>query len=89
MRVRVRSSRRSRASASRASARSGRNARRVLPDRRPRGFDRLADTDLLYLDGPYVDAEYRGRATPPPSDPAGSVRPAERVTLEEPTASPR
>ena len=53
------------------------------------GFDRLEDTDLLYLDGPYVDAEYRPdvrrhlRLIPP-----GPFGPPERCTLEEPTGEP-
>jgi hypothetical protein len=52
-------------------------------------FGRLADTDLLYLDGPYVDAEYRPdvrrllRLVPP-----GPFGPPERVTLGEPTGEP-
>jgi hypothetical protein len=50
---------------------------------------RLADTDLLYLDGPYMDAEYAEdvrrhlRLIPP-----GPFGPPERVTLEEPTGEP-
>jgi putative glycosyl hydrolase-like family 6 (GHL6) protein/glycosyl hydrolase family 42 (putative beta-galactosidase) len=53
------------------------------------GFDRLADTDLLYMDGSYVDAEYRGdvrqhfRLIPP-----GPFGPPERVILAEPTGEP-
>jgi Hypothetical glycosyl hydrolase 6/Beta-galactosidase trimerisation domain len=52
-------------------------------------FGRLADTDVLYLDGPYVDAEYRPdvrrllRLVPP-----GPFGPPERVTLGEPTGEP-
>ncbi len=53
------------------------------------GFDRLADTDLLYLDGPYVDAGYssdvRRRLSLIPPGPFG---PPERVVLEEPTGEP-
>lgn len=53
------------------------------------GFGRLADTDLLYLDGPYVDAEYssdvRRRLSLVPPGPFG---PPERVVLEEPTGEP-
>lgn len=54
-----------------------------------RGFDRLAATDLLYVDGPYVDAEYA-----PDVDrhltliPPGPFGPPERVTLGEPTGQP-
>ncbi|HET9724486.1 MAG TPA: beta-galactosidase trimerization domain-containing protein, partial [Actinomycetota bacterium] len=53
------------------------------------GFDRLTDTDLLYLDGTYVDAEYRWdmrrhlRLIPP-----GPFGPPERLVLEEPTGEP-
>ncbi|MFB3739673.1 MAG: beta-galactosidase trimerization domain-containing protein, partial [Candidatus Velamenicoccus archaeovorus] len=53
------------------------------------GFGRLDDTDLLYLDGPYVDAEHRSdvrrhlRLIPP-----GPYGPPERVVLEEPTGEP-
>jgi hypothetical protein len=53
------------------------------------GFGRLEDTDLLYLDGPYVDAEYAVdvrchlRLIPP-----GPFGPPERLTLEEPTGEP-
>ena len=52
-------------------------------------FGRLRDTDLLYLDGPYVDAEYRAdvrrflRLIPP-----GPFGPPERCTLEAPTGEP-
>lgn len=53
------------------------------------GFDRLADTDLVYLDGPYVDAAYssdvRRRLSLIPPGPFG---PPERVVLEEPTGKP-
>jgi hypothetical protein len=53
------------------------------------GFDRLADTDLLYLDGPYVDAEYRSdvRRSLSLISP-GPFGPPERLTLEEPTGEP-
>ncbi|MGE5459562.1 MAG: beta-galactosidase trimerization domain-containing protein [Solirubrobacterales bacterium] len=53
------------------------------------GFGRLEDTDLVYLDGPYVDAEYRSdvrrhlRLIPP-----GPFGPPERVVLGEPTGEP-
>jgi Hypothetical glycosyl hydrolase 6/Beta-galactosidase trimerisation domain len=52
-------------------------------------FGRLADTDLLYVDGPYVDAAYGPdvhrhlRLIPP-----GPFGPPERVTLGEPTGEP-
>lgn len=53
------------------------------------GFDRLCDTDLLYLDGPYVDARFaddvsqRLRLIPP-----GPFGPPERLVLSEPTGEP-
>jgi putative glycosyl hydrolase-like family 6 (GHL6) protein/glycosyl hydrolase family 42 (putative beta-galactosidase) len=53
------------------------------------GFGRLADTDLVFLDGPYVDAEYRPeverhlRLIPP-----GPFGPPERCVLPEPTGEP-
>lgn len=53
------------------------------------GFPRLADTDLVYLDGSYVDAEYRPEARrllrliPP-----GPFGPPERCVLPEPTGEP-
>jgi hypothetical protein len=53
------------------------------------GFDRLLDTDLLYVDGPYVDAAYRSdvvrrlRLIPP-----GPFGPPERLVLPEPTGEP-
>ena len=53
------------------------------------GFDRLDDTDLVYLDGPYVDARYasdvRRRLLLIPPSPFG---PPERCTLEDPTGEP-
>jgi len=50
------------------------------------GFERLADTDLVYLDGPYVDAEYRSDVRRVFSlIPPGPFGPPERVVLEEPT----
>jgi hypothetical protein len=53
------------------------------------GFGRMADTDLLYLDGPYVNAAYapdvdRHLSLIPP----GPFGPPERVTLGEPTGEP-
>jgi hypothetical protein len=53
------------------------------------GFGRLVATDLLYLDGPYVDADYapdvdRHLSLIPP----GPFGPPERVTLGEPTGEP-
>jgi hypothetical protein len=53
------------------------------------GFGRLEHTDLVYADGPYVDAEYaadvqRHLAFIPP----GPFGPPERVTLGEPTGEP-
>jgi hypothetical protein len=53
------------------------------------GLGRLADTELLYLDGPYVDAEHapdveRHLDLIPP----GPFGPPERVTLGEPTGKP-
>jgi hypothetical protein len=53
------------------------------------GFDHLRDTELLYLDGPYVNAEYVAgterhlRLIPP-----GPFGPPERVVLAEPTGEP-
>lgn len=73
------------------------HVREVRPDVRggyfqlddPTEFGRLEDTDLLYLDGPYVDAAYRADVQRHlrliPSGPFG---PPERVTLEEPTGEP-
>ncbi|HSD48778.1 MAG TPA: alpha-amylase family protein [Actinomycetota bacterium] len=53
------------------------------------GFGRLADTELLYLDGPYVDAEYGSDVTRRLSlIPPGPFGPPERVVLEEPTGEP-
>jgi hypothetical protein len=54
-----------------------------------RGFERLGETDLIFLDGPYVDAEYRPeverrlRLIPP-----GPFGPPERCVLPEPTSDP-
>jgi hypothetical protein len=53
------------------------------------GLGRLEDTDLVYLDGPYMDAAYAVdvrhhlRLIPP-----GPFGPPERLTLEEPTGEP-
>jgi hypothetical protein len=72
---------------------------RALRDRDVRGayleivdhseFPRLADTSLVYLDGSYLDAEYRAgaqhllRLIPP-----GPFGPPERCVLPEPTGQP-
>jgi hypothetical protein len=53
------------------------------------GFPRLRDTDLVFLDGPYVDATYRPRAEQllrliPP----GPFGPPERCVLPEATGEP-
>jgi hypothetical protein len=66
---------------------SVRGAYLEIDDRR--GFPRLIDTDLVFLDGAYVDAEYAAEAQPrlrliPPS-PFG---PPERCVLPEPTGDP-
>ena len=53
------------------------------------GSSRLEEAGLLYLDGPYLDAEYSSdvrrhhRLIPP-----GPFGPPDRVTLEEPTGEP-
>jgi hypothetical protein len=53
------------------------------------GFPRLRDTDLVFLDGPYVDARYRSQAErrlrliPP-----GPFGPPERCVLPEATGEP-
>jgi hypothetical protein len=53
------------------------------------GFDRLRDTDLLYLDGSYLDAEYLPEVRPHlPLIPPGPFGPPERVVLEDPTGEP-
>jgi hypothetical protein len=52
-------------------------------------FDRLHDTDLLYVDGPYVDAEYlRGVRQHLQLIPPGPFGPPERVVLGEPSREP-
>jgi hypothetical protein len=66
---------------------SVRGAYLALDDRT--GFPRLAETDLVFLDGAYVDAEYaaaarsRLRLIPP-----GPFGPPERCVLPEPTGEP-
>jgi hypothetical protein len=66
---------------------SVRGAYLAIEDRR--GFDRLADTELVFLDGPYLDAVYRPeverrlRLIPP-----GPFGPPERCVLPEPGDEP-
>jgi hypothetical protein len=64
-----------------------RGAYLAIDDRR--GFGRLENTDLVFLDGPYVDAGYRPeverrlRLIPP-----GPFGPPERCVLPDPTGEP-
>ncbi|MGH2678990.1 MAG: beta-galactosidase trimerization domain-containing protein [Actinomycetota bacterium] len=53
-------------------------------------FPRLAGTDLVFLDGPYVDAEYRPEATSSLLSliPPGPFGPPERLILPEATDAP-
>ncbi len=53
------------------------------------GFSRLGNTDLVFLDGPYVDAEYRPEVERPLRlIPPGPFGPPERCVLPEPTGEP-
>jgi hypothetical protein len=53
-------------------------------------FPRLAETDLVFLDGPYVDAEYRPEASSSLLSliPPGPFGPPERLILPEATDAP-
>ena len=53
------------------------------------GFARLHDTDLVFVDGPYVDAVYRPEASGKfPLIPPGPFGPPERCDLPAPTDDP-